>query len=109
METKKFQYFYLQQDSGNLLKIQCLFEDFDKEILEEARGVFEVILIGTKLNVGIFLDKLKRIPSEFLFMLLNFAKDLKEENRNLAAFYPNIIFEHYIEHFHLENLIQIHE
>lgn len=92
-----------------MLKIQCLFEDFDKEILEEAKGVFEVILVGTKLNVGIFLDKLKRIPVEFQFMLLNFAKDLKEENRNLATFYPNQTFEYFIKHLHLENLIQVHE
>lgn len=109
METKKFQYFYLQQDSDGLLKIQCLFEEFDKEILVEAKGVFEVILVGTKLNVGIFLDKLKRIPLEFQFLLLNFAKDLKEENRNLAAFYPNEIFEYYLKHFNLENLIQINK
>lgn len=105
---KKFKYFYLQQDSKDLLKIQCLFEEIDKEILLEAKGVFEVILLGTNLDVGIFLEKQKRITVEFQFLLLNFAKELQKDNRKLAAFYIDEIFEFYIKNFHLEKLVLIH-
>jgi hypothetical protein len=106
MENKKFKFFYLQQSSEKLLKIQCLFEEFDSEIIEEAKAVFQVVTLGTNFEVSLYLDKPKTIPPKFINLVLGFANDLFSEQRHFTIYYPPESFSFYIQKFKLHNLIR---
>ena len=72
------------------MKIQCLFDEINQPILQEAKDIFHLVILSTSFHVNISLEKIKYISPNFINLLLQFSEELSNEKRTLGInHYPN--------------------
>jgi ABC-type transporter Mla MlaB component len=72
------------------MKIQCLFDELNEQILQEATEIFHLVILSTPFNVNVSLEKVKYIDPKFINLLLIFSEELSIQKRSLSiSYYPN--------------------